>query len=210
MQLETGGGRSLLRITGAGGLMSGAALVTHIVGGVSLRAALVTAALIVALGLGLALRRAHPAQRRRLGRAALAGAGAGLVATLAYDASRAALSVFDPSPYNPFEALRAFGVLLAGPSAPSAAILASGIAFHLLNGSAFGLAFGLLLGRRGLPAGVAWGLGLELFQLTLYPGWLDIRAYREFVQISATGHLVYGGVLGSISRRWIGSLEGGA
>jgi hypothetical protein len=56
-------------------------------------------------------------------------------------------------------------------------------------------------GARGARAGVAWGLFLELFQLTLYPGWLDIRLYREFAMISSLGHVVYGLVLGAGTRR---------
>ena len=160
------------------------------------------------LGLAAVLRRVSPGDRRRIGRTAAIGAAAGLLATIAYDASRTFLSYLDPSPYNPFEAVRVFGVLLAGERAPAALIYAAGLAFHFTNGTAFGVAFGLLLGARGALAGVAWGLGLELFQLTLYPGWLDIRAYREFVQISAAGHLIYGAVLGTTTRRWLMSRRG--
>ena len=36
---------------------------------------------------------------------------------------------------------------------------------------------------RNTP-GIGWGLFLEAFQLTLYPGWLDIRLYQEFATIS--------------------------
>ncbi|HXF82149.1 MAG TPA: hypothetical protein VNN19_05300 [bacterium] len=205
METQPGGQERVLRAAGAGGLASGAALVTHIVGGISLRAALAAAGLIVILGVAAVLRRAGPIGRRRFARAAAIGAGGGLLATMAYDASRTVLAYFDPSPYNPFEAIRIFGVLLAGQTAPDALIYAAGMAFHFINGMGFGVAFSLLLGHRGLLAGIAWGLGLELFQLTLYPGWLDIRAFREFAQISAAGHLVYGGVLGSSCRRWLGA-----
>ena len=58
---------------------------------------------------------------------------------------------------------------------------------------------GAISGGRALATGVAWGIFLELFQLTLYPGWLDIRAYKEFAMISALGHVVYGATLGAIS-----------
>jgi len=208
MDPKSGGQDRVLRAAGVGGLASGAALVTHIVGGVSLRAALATAILIVILGVAAVLRRARPIERRRFVRAAAIGAAAGLLATVAYDASRTVLAYFDPSPYNPFEAIRVFGVLLAGPMAAPVLRYAAGVSFHLINGTGFGIAFGLLLGHRGLFAGIAWGLGLELFQLTLYPGWLDIRAYQEFVRISAAGHLVYGGVLGSSCRRWLGAAGG--
>jgi hypothetical protein len=59
----------------------------------------------------------------------------------------------------------------------------------------------VLFGRRGVPGGIAWGVFLEAFQLTLFPGWLDIRAYREFVQISALSHIVYGATLGFLCKR---------
>lgn len=125
---------------------------------------------------------------------------------MAYDLSKAALSVLDPSPYNPFHAIRAFGDLLVGTSAGERAIVASGAVFHLLNGTMFGVAYvflfahdGHISGGRALATGVVWGIFLELFQLTLYPGWLDIRTYKEFVMISALGHLVYGAALGTIA-----------
>jgi hypothetical protein len=59
---------------------------------------------------------------------------------------------------------------------------------------------------------MAWGAVLEVFQLTLYPGWLDIRAYQEFAQISALSHLAYGATLGWSARTGIdriGTLEQG-
>jgi|GEM_PF-5962821 len=47
MEAQPGGQERVLRAAGAGGLASGAALVTHIVADVSLRAALAAASLIV-------------------------------------------------------------------------------------------------------------------------------------------------------------------
>jgi hypothetical protein len=150
--------------------------------------------------------RSSGSERQLIGRSVVYGAVAGFLATMAYDLSKAALSILDPSPYNPFEAIRTFGKLLAGPSAGEQAIVASGAAFHLLNGTMFGIAYVFIFARdgaissgRALATGVAWGIFLELFQLTLYPGWLDIRAYREFVMISALGHVVYGATLGTIA-----------
>lgn len=73
---------------------------------------------------------------------------------------------------------------------------------HLLNGTSFGVAYLFLFARdgrtsvrRALLTGVGWGLFLETFQLTLYPGWLDIRLYQEFATISALSHIVYGATL---------------
>lgn len=135
------------------------------------------------------------------------GIAAGLVATIVYDATKTVLSQLDPSPYDPFEAIRLFGLLLVGSGAGPAAVAGAGTAFHFLNGTSFGLAYALLFGRDGrgslryaLLSGMGWGLFLETFQLTLYPGWLDVRFYEEFARISALSHVAYGGSLGILAR----------
>ena len=181
-------------------LFSGAALLTHILVGVSLGIALAFGASMLVAAVCLVWWKAPVQERVRLVRFARIGIVAGVTATIAYDTSKFLLSRWDPSPYNPFEALRTFGVLLVGSTAPEAAVFGAGTAFHLLNGVAFGVAFCFLFGQRGILAGVTWGVFLELFQLTLYPGWLDIRFYAEFAQISALSHIVYGGVLGASTR----------
>jgi hypothetical protein len=193
-------------------LGGGAALIVHILAGASLRFALVVAVALLAGASLMVWRRADLEQRRRLTRLAKVGLVSGLVATLVYDLVRTVLSRFDTSPYDPFEALRAFGSAIAGPSASDTAVLAAGTAFHLFNGVAFGVAFCLLFRRGGVLRGMAWGAVLEVFQLTLYPGWLDIRAYQEFAQISALSHLAYGATLGWSARTGIdriGTLEQG-
>lgn len=198
------------RTLGILALASGAALVTHIVAGVSLRLALFLAAGIVALAAWLVWRRATPEGRAMVARRTRVGLGVGFFATVAYDLARFALSRWDPSPYNPFEALWAFGVRLAGAGAPPGLVYAAGAGFHLVNGLSFGVAFCLLFARPGVLPGILWGFFLELFQLTLYPGWLDIRFYREFVQISVLAHAVYGFALGLGCRHALGSTEGRA
>jgi hypothetical protein len=181
---------------GVGALFSGAALLAHILAGIALPLALALTATLLAVLARVAWRRTAPAERRLLLRRAGVGVVCGVAATLAYDVAKHALSLLDPSPYNPFEAIRIFGILLTGPAAPAGLSLVAGIAFHLLNGIAFGVAFCFLFGRRGVLAGIGWGLFLELFQLTLYPGWLDIRFYEEFARVSALSHVIYGAVLG--------------
>jgi len=194
------------RIVGIAMLAGGAALVVHILSGVSLGVALVVAAiLLVGAGL-LAWRRASFEQRLHLTRVAKVGVVSGVVATLVYDVVRTVLARFDTSAYDPFEALRAFGSAIAGPSGSPTAVLAAGTAFHLFNGVAFAMAFCLLFRRGGVLRGMAWGATLELFQLTLYPGWLDIRAYQEFAQISALSHLAYGATLGWLARSGFGRI----
>lgn len=189
-------GKLFPNILGMGALFSGVALVVHILTGFSLAIGLmVTAgALITAIAV-LFIR--LPVQRRRyILQMAAIGAVTGVVATVCYDSAKFVLSQLDPSPYNPFELSYTFGVLLIGNSAPHALTLAVGIGFHVLNGISFAVAFCFLFGRRGIIAGVLWGVFLEMFQLTLYPGWLDIRFFREFAAIGSLSHLVYGAVLG--------------
>ncbi len=184
------------RLAGVLALFSGAALLTHIVWRVSLPLALAAAVAVLAFSGATLWRRATLTQRAMLTRLVKVGAGSGLVATVSYDAAKYALSQLDPSPYNPFEAIRIFGTLLLGQSSAEVAIYGAGAAFHLLNGVSFGVAYCFLFRRQGIIAGMAWGLFLEMFQLTLYPGWLNIRLYSEFAQISAISHVVYGLVLG--------------
>ena len=135
----------------------------------------------------------------------LAGAGifAGAVATLVYDVARTALSLLDPSPYNPFEAIRMFGRGVLPLEADPATILGVGFVIHLLNGTSFGVIFAMFsrgrlhTRRSAVLAGMGWGVALEAVQSILYPGWLGITAViKEFLLISAAGHLVYGATLG--------------
>ncbi len=187
-------------IVAAAALFSGVALLSHIVFALSLPLAAAVMGGIVAVVCAVTWRQTPVQARDLLKRLVIKGAVAGLIATGAYDTSKALLSRFDPSPYNPFEVIFVFGMLLTNAKAP-VLVYAAGAAFHLFNGVAFGVSFCMLLGRRGILSGIAWGLALECFQLSLYPGWLGITFYREFAQISALGHVVYGAVLGELCRR---------
>ena len=127
--------------------------------------------------------------------------GAG--ATLVYDVTRTVLSVADPSPYNPFEAVRRFGLGVLPSDAPTAVLLTAGMGVHLLNGTSFGVIYATFSGRiaasrRGaVLSGIAWGLTLEFVQSILYPGWLNITTVlREFLLISGLGHVAFGATLG--------------
>lgn len=194
---------------GIGALFSGAALLGNIIIGIPLPITLAVMLAVVVAGLTVLIWRARPEQRRRMGRVALIGVSAGILATLVYDAAKYGLSQLDPSPYNPFEATRIFGELLIGTEAPLPALLVTGAAFHFLNGTMFGLAYTSLFARPGrgvayaLLSGVAWGLFLESFQYALYPDWLGITFVDEFVRISALSHVAYGASLGFLARRWL-------
>lgn len=146
-------------------------------------------------------------------KALVVGIVVGVVAVVAYDATKAALSQLDPSPYDPFEVTRRFGVLLTGPGTSAAVVSLVGWAFHLLNGITFTIVFACLFARsgrisrrRGIATGIAWGLFLETFQLALYPGWMSIGFIDEFRRISFLAHLVFGTLLGLLvpaGLRWI-------
>ena len=164
--------------------------------------------------IGILVTRSNQAIRRHVGRLLRTGVIAGIVATLAYDVSKAVLSVADPTPFNPFEAVRIFGILLVGEGAPPALIWASGIAFHVFNGVSFAVAYTQLFSpyamrsvRWAIGIGMVWGLFLEIFQLTLYPGWLSIQFLAEFQTISFSAHLIYGATLGLIVYRRLWRME---
>lgn len=194
--------RSRSWIVGVAALFSGVALLTNIIGGVSLRLALLLALILPISAFGIAWSRMTPEARHKTVARLKVGLLAGLLATGAYDLTRFTLYRFDTSPYNPFEVTRVFGSLLVGTSAKPVFVYTAGAAFHALNGLCFAIAYWFLFGRFGVVAAVVWALFLEVFQLTLYPGWLNIKFYREFLQISASSHLSYGVVLG-LSCQWL-------
>jgi hypothetical protein len=192
-----------------GGVFSGVALLLNILGGVSLGLALlVMTSLLIGIFL-IVLIVSSSESRVWMLRTVAIGIGVGFAATLIYDITKTILSQLDPSPFDPFHAIQIFGQLLVGSGADPLLITAAGTAFHLLNGTSFGVAYLFLFGRdggvskrRALLTGIGWGLFLETFQLTLYPGWLDIRLYQEFATISALSHIVYGATLGLLGR-WV-------
>jgi len=188
-------------------LFSGIALVLNILFQVDLRVGLVGMAAILGSIFAFTMRRAGPEGRRAIFRTIGYGAVAGLIGTLAYDVARVVMTTIDPSPIAPFEAVFRFGQLLVGSATRDAAVTLSGAAFHILNGTAFGVAFALAVVGRGtitlrrvVVLGTAWGMFLEAFQATLYPDWLGIRYLSEFLTITALGHVVYGTTMGASSR----------
>ena len=157
------------------------------------------------LAVAAVVRLSAPGTSRALGRRIAVGAGAAVVATIVYDVTKAILATADPSPYNPFEAVRIFGEILIGTGQPDALTRAVGWVFHGVNGITFGVAYSLLFapsstrGRAALT-GIAWGVFLETFQLTLYPGWLNVKFLAEFQTISFLAHVAFGAALGLLSR----------
>jgi hypothetical protein len=192
-----------VRLLGVLALSSGGALVTHILLGTGLALGLTFAIGTVVAVWSVSWWWAPAARRGWIARRTGAGALAGLAGTGSYDAVRFGLSHLEPLLYDPFAVMRVFGEAILGSSVPVAAAYSVGAVYHTLNGVLFGVAFAFLLGTRGVLAGIVFGLILELIMVALYPGWLSIRAYEEFVQVSGLSHLAYGGVLGAVCRRWL-------
>lgn len=202
--LVSWGNRRLLGIVALG---SGAALIAYILAGISLLGGIAFAVLAQAGAYFTVWSRASPEARERLSRIALVGLLAGVLATAMYDLTKFTLSHLESSVYNPFEAIQMFGIVLMGTSTSPMTTYLVGTAYHGFNGIMFGVAFAFLFGQRGLTAGIAWGFFLEAFQLALFPGWLTIKAYQEFAQISALSHLAYGAALGLACQHWLGRLS---
>lgn len=191
--LQPGG----VRFVGALFVVGGAALVVHIAVGLPLW-------VTVPAGVGLVAAVLHKVGVLHQGlrhRSVRAGAVAGMAATATYDAVRLAVSALLPAAPHPFEAWRLFGQALVGDAAGATTQWIAGACFHVANGFAFAIAYTIWFGGRGTLAGVAWGLFLEAFMLGLYPGWLDIAAYRPFLAVSLAGHVGYGAVLGYVAQR---------
>jgi hypothetical protein len=188
-------------------LFSGIALLLNIIFSVDLRLGLGALVILVVGAFASLLRRASDAERRTILRTLAYGAVAGVIGTLVYDVARTILAIIDQSPYRPFEAIVVFGQLLLGSQARDAGVILTGGLFHILNGSSFGVAFTFVavtrhrIGiKRLIALGVGWGLFLESFQMLLYPDWLGITYFREFLTISALGHVAYGATLGPTAR----------
>lgn len=185
-------------------LASGAALLVYIVSGVSLRWTFLGLGLVGAAAFAVVLRRMPAADRRRINRRVGIGAFAGLIATVGYDVVRLGLVEFADLQLRPFEAWRLFGMALTDSGQSGMVVMVAGTLFHLFNGVAFGIAYTLAFGHRGAWAGIAWALILEAFMVSVYPGWLGLKALDEFLSVSIAGHLVYGSLLGGLAKSILG------
>jgi hypothetical protein len=190
-------------------LASGASLLVYILAGLSLRWTLLALAVAGAAVAAVVLRRLPPERRSRVTRRIAIGAVSGLAATVAYDVVRLGLVEFAGLKINPFEAWRLFGVALTDAAQPRSTQFAVGTAFHVCNGIAFGITYTVAFGHRGPLAGVAWAFVLEGFMVSVYPGWLGLKALDEFLSVSITGHVAYGIVLGLLARTLLGSTRWG-
>lgn len=181
---------------GAAFMATGAALVVHILADVPLWLSC-AAALAGAVAVLVVASRRHPAGVEAGRKVVAIGAVSAAVALVAYDATRLAVAVAFDYEVHPFEAFRHFGAGLIGPDAPEGAQWVAGTAFHVTNAITFGIAYTVWAGRRGVAAGIAFGLALEAAMLGLYPAWLQIANLREFASMSVVGHVAYGAALGA-------------
>jgi len=182
---------------------SGLAMLAVILSGAPLS---IAEGVLVSIPIGAAaviFRRAPRAVVRELWPVIRAGIVAGAFATLMYDVTRTVLGFLDPSPYDPFGAIRQFGLGVVPPTAPGEVVMAAGMAVHFLNGTSFGVIYATLGGRRirsargAALAGLAWAMTLYLIQSALYPGWLHITTwFNEFETIAGLGHVSFGISLG--------------
>lgn len=182
---------------------TGAGLVVHILAGSSLLAAIAAVAAAGVGGWGFLLSRLDGATRATLRRRVRIGAVAGLCGTVAYDLARyGSVALFSLS-FQPFHVFSVFGEALLGSDHSPALLLVAGTLYHVANGTFFGVTYTLILRRPSVFTGVLWGIALELCMASLYPAWLRIQMFREFLEVTAVGHVVYGAVLGAIAARGV-------
>lgn len=181
-------------------LASGASLLVYLLAGLSLRWTFVALGLAGIAVATVVIRGLPTPRRRQVLRRIVIGAIAGAAATAAYDGVRVTLVDIAGFSLKPFEAWRLFGLALAETDQTSTGVFVLGTAFHVINGVAFGVAYAVAFGRKGIWAGIVWALVLEAFMVSVYPGWLGLKAMDEFVSVSVAGHLVYGTVLGGLAK----------
>jgi hypothetical protein len=168
---------------------------------------------LVALG-GLALAdRTRGTQR--LWQVVLVGGTAGLVAALAYDVFRLPFVYADnlgiqhvvPT-LKLFKVFPRFGAMILGQPIEqpvySLAAQLVGWAYHFSNGLTFGIMYVALIGdatQRHWAWAVVFAVGLELAMLfTPYPAFFHIPLTSKFVVVTLTAHLVFGIVMGRVTR----------
>ncbi|HZD11703.1 MAG TPA: hypothetical protein VE553_10210, partial [Candidatus Binatia bacterium] len=157
-------------------LSTGAALVIYVISGISL---LATAGLVLALAAVLAAlvwRRADAGSQRLMRSLLLVGVISGVLATSAYDLSRFLLIEITGIAIWPFDIFNVFGQALVGAGFSGPWVRLAGLLYHFANGIGFALAFTIVAGKRGVSAGILWAMVLELLMVSIYPGWLDLKA----------------------------------
>lgn len=187
------GGRRLL--LGILPMSTGAALVTLIVARISMPLAALTVAGIGITARRFVLRELDPIARARVMQLTKRAVGAGIAATLAYDATRFGIVALADWNIRPFYAIPRFGQQFVGTGGSQAVQWAVGLTYHVLNGVGFAVAYALVVRRPRWGTAVAWALVLEAAMVLMYPQWLGINISKEFTVISLSGHLAWGSAL---------------
>ncbi|WP_447979964.1 DUF6789 family protein [Candidatus Nitrospira bockiana] len=144
---------------------------------------------------------------RRLRNRMLAGALAGMIATVGLDVVR--LTGFHLG-WMPGDLAMLLGVLLTdrfmeGPSALSNFV---GYLYHYWNGAAFGILFAVLVGRKPVIWGIVYALVIAVMFLVspavqaTGAGFMGLGRPMMPVTI-ILAHLVFGTILGVLSRKWV-------
>ncbi|MEZ5141654.1 MAG: hypothetical protein R2726_03920 [Acidimicrobiales bacterium] len=197
-------------VLGAVGLGTGAALVVHILTKVSLALAALVLVVGVVTAFVLVVRRLDERRRADVLHRVRVGAVVGLLATVAYDASRYGFVALLQLSFKPFHAFELFGQAVLGQDAAAPAAFAVGTLYHVANGVGFGIAFAVVVRHPTVWKGIAWAMVLEVSMIALYPSWMQLQAIGELAEVSVVGHVVYGTVLGALTRRWLSVTDSAA
>lgn len=194
---------------------SGLAVIAHTFGPVKLNFATPFIAMPTAMLLsGLILMRRRLYGRLHTLASSIAMGGAyGFLATLVYDLIRPLLKFVFQFQYPPFRAMKIFGTLITGLAADDPVSIAAGWIYHFWNGVSFGMMYVLIWPKGGWGSGLAWGLGLQLLMMIVYPSFLKVRlADPGFLAMGIVGHSFWGVVLGELVLRrrslWFRPTEG--
>jgi hypothetical protein len=132
------------------------------------------------------------------------GFAAGIVALVAYNATRWVCGWLFSLSVSPFYSIYVFGTLITGQPTGSPGALLAGILYHISNGITFAVMYTLVAGPARWWFGLAWGAILEIAMLVIYPSsnLLQPPSMTPFVAVSLMSHAVYGSALGVISERY--------
>lgn len=152
---------------------------------------------------------------RQLARSVINGTIAGFLAAVAYDIFRLPFvfshvwSLDGVLPALPlFKVFPRFGAMILGEPVEQTAYSFRaqfiGWSYHFSNGATFGVLYLAVIGtprRRSWLWAILMAVGLELgMLLTPYPAYFHIRISWAFITVTLSAHLVFGVVLGLVSK----------
>ncbi len=127
----------------------------------------------------------------------LAGAAAGVTATLAYDGYRVGVRDILGIAFDPFRVQPVFGQILTGLPTTHPLTLVAGWGFHLWLGVLVGMVFAAVRPRGGALAGALFAVVLQLGRWAMYPNVFKAGlSDHEFLANGVFGQLFWGVVLG--------------